>query len=470
MLGLIPLSLEDSVWRSARVHGRAVTWPHSPVGLGLCLPSHPRLPLPTLPCVEGRQRAASHSSSFPPTTAPLQTLHMDVWGPARVQGQGRERYFLLVIDDYSRYTTVFPLRSKGEVPDVLIPWIRAVCLQLRERFDTDLPALRLHSNKGGEFSSDLMQDSCHGEGILLSFTFPASPQQNGVAERRIGLVMEVARTSRIHADAPHFLWPFAVRYAAHQLNLWPRVLVLRLGVLSLRLQSLCVQSLEVLSLSVQSVGVLSLRVWSLGVLSLWVRSLGLLSLGVLELLNLEVLLVPYLCGLAGGSLSHHSSCARGTLRAPAFGVLLLELEALLLEALALEALLLLVLEVLVILALLFPGVLMLEVLAAGAGGAAATGGAGGAEGAGAAGPGGARTGGPGADGAGGAAGARGTGATGAGGGAAAGGAGGAGAGGAARAGGPAAGGVGAGGTGAAGAGGAGGTGTAGPDGARARGS
>ncbi|CAI7913670.1 unnamed protein product [Closterium sp. NIES-54] len=35
--------------------------------------------------------------------------------------------------------------------------------------------------------------------------------------------MEIARTSIIHAAAPHFLWPFAVRYAAHQLNLWPRV-------------------------------------------------------------------------------------------------------------------------------------------------------------------------------------------------------------------------------------------------------
>ncbi|CAI7885596.1 unnamed protein product [Closterium sp. NIES-54] len=35
--------------------------------------------------------------------------------------------------------------------------------------------------------------------------------------------MEVARTSMIHATAPHFLWPFAVRYAVHQLNLWPRV-------------------------------------------------------------------------------------------------------------------------------------------------------------------------------------------------------------------------------------------------------
>ncbi|CAI7921228.1 unnamed protein product, partial [Closterium sp. NIES-54] len=115
---------------------------------------------------------------------------MDVWGPARVRGQGHERYFLLVVDDYSRYTTVFPLRSKGEVT---------------------------------ESSSDLLRAFCRAEGIRQTFTLPASPQQNGIAERRIGMVMDVARTSMIHAAAPHFLWPFAVQYAAHQINLHPRV-------------------------------------------------------------------------------------------------------------------------------------------------------------------------------------------------------------------------------------------------------
>ncbi|CAI7812196.1 unnamed protein product, partial [Closterium sp. NIES-53] len=171
-------------------------------GLPRSLPPLPPSPAPPcLPYIEGRQRATPHSSSFPPTTAPQQTLNMDVWGLACVSGQGRERYFLLIVDDYTRYTTVFLLRSKGE----------------------DLPILRLHSDRGGEFSSDLLRDFCRVEGILQSFTLPDSPQQNGFAECRIGLVMEVARTSKIHAAAPHFLWPFAVRYAAHQLNLWPRV-------------------------------------------------------------------------------------------------------------------------------------------------------------------------------------------------------------------------------------------------------
>ncbi|CAI5956457.1 unnamed protein product [Closterium sp. NIES-65] len=143
-------------------------------GLPRSLPPLPQGPGPTcVPCVEGRQRAAPHSSQFPPTEAPLQTLHMDVWGPARVRGQGHELYFLLVVDDYSRYTTVFPLRSKSDVTE--------------------------------------------------TFTLSDSPQQNGIAERRIGMVMDVARTSMMHAAAPHFLWPFAVRYAAHQINLHPRV-------------------------------------------------------------------------------------------------------------------------------------------------------------------------------------------------------------------------------------------------------
>ncbi|CAI7895721.1 unnamed protein product, partial [Closterium sp. NIES-54] len=148
-------------------------------GLPRSLPPLPPGPAPTcVPCVEGRQRAAPHSSEFPPREAPLQTLHMD---------------------------------------------IRVARLQLKERFGSDFPVLRLHSDRGGEFSSDLLRAFCRAEGIRQMFSLPASPQQNGIAERRIGMVMDVARTSMIHAAAPHFLWPFAVQYAAHQINLQPWV-------------------------------------------------------------------------------------------------------------------------------------------------------------------------------------------------------------------------------------------------------
>ncbi|CAI7900734.1 unnamed protein product [Closterium sp. NIES-54] len=224
-----PLAYETLLWHHRLCHPslprlRGMASRALVCGLPWSLPPLPPGPAPPcVPCVEGRQRAAPHSSSFPPTEAPLQTLHMNVWGPARVRGQGHERYFLLVVDDYSRYTSVFPLRSKGEVPEVLIDWIRGARRQLSESFSSDLLVLRLHSDRGGEFSSDLLRAFCRSEGIRQTFTLPASLQKNGIAERRIGMVMDVARTSTIHAAAPHFLWPFAVQYAAHQINLQPRV-------------------------------------------------------------------------------------------------------------------------------------------------------------------------------------------------------------------------------------------------------
>ncbi|CAI7816837.1 unnamed protein product [Closterium sp. NIES-54] len=121
-----------------------------------------------------------HSSSLRPATEPFETLHLDVWGPASCPGSERESFFLVVIDDYSRYTTVFPLAKKSDITSTLIRLLLTTADTRGRRVSC------LHSDCGG-------------------------------------LVMEIARTSMTHARAPHFLWPYAVWYAAHQLNLWPRV-------------------------------------------------------------------------------------------------------------------------------------------------------------------------------------------------------------------------------------------------------
>ncbi|CAI7934012.1 unnamed protein product [Closterium sp. NIES-54] len=151
------------------------------LGLPRVLPSlPPSLAPPCAPCVEGRMQATPHSSSLRLATEPFETLHLDVWNPASRPGPERESFFLVVIDDYSRYTTVFPLAKKSEVTSTLVRWLLTT-VDIRGR-----RVSCLHSDRGG-------------------------------------LVMDIACTSMIHACAPHFLWPYAVRYAAHQLNLWPRV-------------------------------------------------------------------------------------------------------------------------------------------------------------------------------------------------------------------------------------------------------
>ncbi|CAI7925870.1 unnamed protein product [Closterium sp. NIES-54] len=70
-------------------------------------------------------------------------------------------------------------------------------LQLRERFRQDHPVLRMHSDRGGEFSSDFLRDFCRGEGILQSFTLLESPKQNGIAERRIGFGLAPSGVSHV---------------------------------------------------------------------------------------------------------------------------------------------------------------------------------------------------------------------------------------------------------------------------------
>ncbi|CAI7866456.1 unnamed protein product [Closterium sp. NIES-53] len=96
-------------------------------GLPRVLPSlPPSIAPPCGPCVEGRLRATPHSSSLRPTTEPFETLHLDVWGPASRPGPERESFFLVVVDDYSRYTTVFPLANKSDVNSTLIRWLLTI--------------------------------------------------------------------------------------------------------------------------------------------------------------------------------------------------------------------------------------------------------------------------------------------------------------------------------------------------------
>jgi transposase InsO family protein len=91
--------------------------------------------------------------------------------------EGR-RYFLLLIDDLSRYMWVVVLSSKGEAADA----IRRAQAAAEAECGRWLRVLR--TDNGSEFTAAEFASYCVDESVQRHYSASYSPQQNGVVERR----------------------------------------------------------------------------------------------------------------------------------------------------------------------------------------------------------------------------------------------------------------------------------------------
>jgi hypothetical protein len=64
-------------------------------------------------CQAGKQVGVLHpSKSIVTTVKPLELLHMDLFGPVAYMSIGGNKYDLVIVDDYSRFTWVFFLQRE----------------------------------------------------------------------------------------------------------------------------------------------------------------------------------------------------------------------------------------------------------------------------------------------------------------------------------------------------------------------
>nr|GFA93352.1 retrovirus-related Pol polyprotein from transposon TNT 1-94 [Tanacetum cinerariifolium] len=123
-------------------------------------------------CEQGKRKRASHPlKPVPNLRQRLHLLHMDFCGPMRIASINGNRYVLVIVDDYSRYT-----------------WNQV----LKEYFDT--------------------------VGISHQMSSIRTPQQNGEVERRNRTLVEAARMMLIFSRAPLFLWAEAIATACFTQN------------------------------------------------------------------------------------------------------------------------------------------------------------------------------------------------------------------------------------------------------------
>ena len=152
----------------------------------------PRIEHPNQVC-EGCVLAKQTRISFPSQALfraqkPLQLVHADLCGPITPTSIGGSKYFLLLVDDYSRWMWVYMLSGKFEAFDVF----KHFKLMVEKSSGYELKTLR--TDRGGEFTSKEFSLFCEENGVKRHLTTPYSPQQNGVVERRNRTVMDMTRS------------------------------------------------------------------------------------------------------------------------------------------------------------------------------------------------------------------------------------------------------------------------------------
>nr|GEZ11049.1 retrovirus-related Pol polyprotein from transposon TNT 1-94 [Tanacetum cinerariifolium] len=137
----------------------------------------------------------------------LYLLHIDLYRPMRVESVNRKKYILVIVDDYSQFTWVKFLRSKDEIPDFIIKFLKMIQVRLK------VLVRRIRTDNGTEFVNQTLCYYYEEVGISHETSVARSPQPNGVVERRNRTLIEAAHTMLIYAQAPLFLWAEAVTTA-----------------------------------------------------------------------------------------------------------------------------------------------------------------------------------------------------------------------------------------------------------------
>jgi transposase InsO family protein len=164
-------------------------------------------------CQQGKQTKTRFKSKEYSTKRPLEIVHTDLVGPTTTKGLKFERYFMLLVDDYTRMTSVFFLKNKSEDFENF-----KIYKEMVENYmDSRIKCLR--SDNGGEFTSNEFMYYCNIHGVKRKFLIARTPQNNGVVEKKNKTVQEIYRTMLMDSKLIDILWTQEVHTTVHIQNI-----------------------------------------------------------------------------------------------------------------------------------------------------------------------------------------------------------------------------------------------------------
>ena len=147
------------------------------------------------------------------TTRPFQVIHMDVWGPAPYLSIEGYRFYIAFVDDFPRYTWIYPLHLKSKAATICLQFHRMI----ERHFDTKVKCFQF--DWGGEFRK--FQPIFQELGIQFRHPCPHTHQQNGKVERKHRSIVEIGLTLLAQASMDLKFWWEAFDLSTYLLNRLP---------------------------------------------------------------------------------------------------------------------------------------------------------------------------------------------------------------------------------------------------------
>ena len=163
-------------------------------------------------CHFSKQKRLPFPISTHISSAPFDLIHCDLWGPFATCTIEGYKYFLTIVDDFSRCTWVYLLKLKSDTQFVIPNFANMV----KTQFNISIKTIR--SDNGTEF---YLKDFFHSNGILHQLTCVDTPQQNAIVERKHQHILNVARALKFQSHVPLCFWGDCILTAVHLINRVP---------------------------------------------------------------------------------------------------------------------------------------------------------------------------------------------------------------------------------------------------------
>lgn len=146
-------------------------------------------------------------------------VHCDLWGPAPITYVDGFRYYVAFVDDFSRFTWIYPLRAMSDFYDVLVKFYMFACNQ----FFASLK--QFQSDGGHEFVNSRVRAFFDSKGIHHRVSCLYTLQQNGRAECKHRHIIEMGMSMLFPTHAPAHFWFDAFATVTYIINRLPSTIL-----------------------------------------------------------------------------------------------------------------------------------------------------------------------------------------------------------------------------------------------------